>query len=143
MGERGRHDRSCLLKPVASVRIPLPPPLTQEISILRTPDALKKASRRRCFGEGLCTWWRALWAVSFSEGPFFSQPVYHCGSVQSFGGPYFGQLFEAKFEVLSLHRLFGLQNDRPTSTWRTLHRAQRSSSIPEQQRFVTAVRSSL
>ena len=65
------------------------------------PSRPQESQSWRCFGEDLCTWWRAFLAVSFSEGLLFSQPVYHCGSVQSFGSPYFWHLFKAKFEVLS------------------------------------------
>jgi hypothetical protein len=53
-----------------------------------------------------------------SDGPFFSQPLHHSGSVQSFGGQYFGHLFGAKFEPLSLLQVPGYTKGFGCGTWR-------------------------
>jgi hypothetical protein len=46
-------------------------------------------SGRRCFGKDLCTAPSALQTIWFSNGRFFSQALYHCGSVQSSASQYF------------------------------------------------------
>jgi len=63
--------------------------VSQEMVFLRSTGAPRWAQWRRCFGDELWTSWTARPAIAFSDGPFFSGPLYYCGSVQSFGGPYF------------------------------------------------------
>jgi hypothetical protein len=46
-----------------------------------------EASLGPCFDQDLWTSPRTVRAIAFSDRPFFSQPLYHYGSIQRSAGP--------------------------------------------------------
>src|SRR5712672_2560500 len=87
--------KACIRETVSWVRIPLPPPPTQDSLVLRGRRCASLGLSCQRLGEDLWTSPRPGGLLRFSDRPVFSEAVYFADLVQSSRGPIYGHLRKA------------------------------------------------
>ena len=97
--------KACIRETVPWVRIPLPPPPTQDSPVLCDRQSVILALACQRFGEDLCTSPRPGHLFRFSDRPVFSEALYFADLVQSLPSPNLQALAKSRFRISLAHQI--------------------------------------